>query len=456
MDAMEVEILSREFVKPSNPTPDHLRDYKLCLLDQFIPEMHCALTLFYSASDSHFLQSDQNDNKNYCRILKKSLSDTLTDFYPIAGRFKDSSTIDCNDSGACVVEARINSNLSDFLTTVNQSKDIQTILGKLIPILDSETMELASKCMLIAQITVFNCGGVSISFCLEHRFCDFASVMVFLKSWSARARSGGGSGEIVLPDFVGSKFLPPQNMPSLPPPHQNAIQNRKITRLIFESSKISALKSKYLAESSSDHQNKKISGVEVVVGLIVKSAISATRSTKSLLLQVVKLRMSGTTEPPLSENAMGNFAWLVPVMINKQEENDTEFDHELITSNIKRETTSFMDEKVKRRIKGDEEGIGEVFKLAKERGEIMRSVADVDTYWCSTWCGSGVYGLNFGWGNPVWVSGGFVSPVNLIIIEDTKCGEGIQAWVSLDQNVMAIFEQDHELLSFASLNPTIN
>ncbi|PON58788.1 LOW QUALITY PROTEIN: Transferase [Trema orientale] len=113
METLNVEILSIDLVKPSSPTPAHLRDYKLCLLDQFIPEFHGKIIFFYTI---------QNDNNYYCRILKKSLSETLTDFYPIAGRFKDTSTIDCNDKGACLVEAKINSNISDFLNTVSESR----------------------------------------------------------------------------------------------------------------------------------------------------------------------------------------------------------------------------------------------------------------------------------------------------------------------------------------------
>ncbi|PON58787.1 Transferase [Trema orientale] len=86
--------------------------------------------------------------------------------------------------------------------------------------------------MLIAQLTVFECGGSAICFCLEHRFCDLSSVVVFLKSWSARARSrsDGSDHEIALPDFVGSSFLPPRDLPPLPAiPDQ--IENRIMTRL---------------------------------------------------------------------------------------------------------------------------------------------------------------------------------------------------------------------------------
>ena len=213
LENMRFEILSRELVKPLSPTPPHLRDYKLCLLDQFIPEYHGGIIFFYSSPPNW----DKNDTKNYCRILKKSLSETLTDFYPIAGRFKDTSTINCNDKGACVVEAKINSNLSDFLISVSQSRYYpQEKLGKLVPKFDQETMELTLTCMLIAQL---KCGATTICFSLEHRFCDFAIVIIFLKSWrfKARARCGGGfDHEIAIPEFITLSFFPPQDLPLIP------------------------------------------------------------------------------------------------------------------------------------------------------------------------------------------------------------------------------------------------
>ncbi|PON77158.1 Transferase [Parasponia andersonii] len=421
---------------------------------EFIPEFHGGITLFYSSNPDNIQSNSQNDNddKYYCRILKKSLAETLTDFYPIAGRFKDTSTVDCNDSGACVVKAKLNSSLSDFLLSVSKSReDPHKKLGKLVPTLDSETMELASKCMLIAQITIFECRGVAISFCLEHRFCDLSSVVVFLRSWSARAR--GDAGEIAVPDFVGSSFLPPLDLPPLPPV-PNPIENRTTARLVFNASKISALKTKF-AESAkgNDHQyNKYLSRVEVVLALILKCAISAARSItpemKSVLFQSVNLRKR--TVPPLPENSIGNLFWMLPVTI--EDGNSIEF-HELV-SKMKRETTLFYDETVQR-IKGDEDGNSLVFESVKERDEILKSVSDVDIYWCSSWCKFRLYEMDFGWGKPVWVSSGVVSSSNLIVFEDAKCVDGIQAWVTLDPQVMAVFERDEEIMSFASFNPSI-
>ncbi|KAL5543782.1 hypothetical protein UlMin_007566 [Ulmus minor] len=130
---LKAEILSRNLVKPSFPTPKHLGDYNLSLLDQFIAHFHCGIVLFYSPTKTS--QSKENVSHN----LQKSLSETLTDFYPIVGRHKDASTIDCNDDGAYFVEAKIKSNLSNFLN--------QPMVEKVVPTLDPKTMQwLPSVC----------------------------------------------------------------------------------------------------------------------------------------------------------------------------------------------------------------------------------------------------------------------------------------------------------------------
>ena len=48
--------------------------------------------------------------------MKNSLSETLTRFYPLAGKIKDDLSIDCNDEVAHYVEARVDFSLREFLT----------------------------------------------------------------------------------------------------------------------------------------------------------------------------------------------------------------------------------------------------------------------------------------------------------------------------------------------------
>lgn len=43
---------------------------------------------------------------------------------------------------------------------------------------------------------------------------------------------------------------------------------------------------------------------------------------------------------------------------------------------------------------------------------------------------------------------------NIIVLVDTKDGEGIEAWLTLDEQEMALFEVNEEILQFACFNPS--
>ncbi|KAI5352091.1 hypothetical protein L3X38_004982 [Prunus dulcis] len=63
--------------------------------------------------------------------------------------------------------------------------------------------------------------------------------------------------------------------------------------------------------------------------------------------------------------------------------------------------------------------------------------------------------IDFGWGKPIWVSipGDILKNVATLI--DTNEGYGVDAWVSLSEEDMALFECELELLAFTSLNPSV-
>ncbi|GAV63466.1 LOW QUALITY PROTEIN: Transferase domain-containing protein, partial [Cephalotus follicularis] len=73
----------------------------------------------------------------------------------------------------------------------------------------------------------------------------------------------------------------------------------------------------------------------------------------------------------------------------------------------------------------------------------------VDYFGFTSWCKLGFYEAK-----PIWVSSiGMVGSVfmNLIVLVDTSCGNGIEAWVTLQD--IAILEGDQELFSLASIDP---
>ncbi|CAI9099866.1 OLC1v1036748C1 [Oldenlandia corymbosa var. corymbosa] len=76
--------MSREFVKPSTPTPEEKRELKLSFLDQlqgltFIP------FLFFYQNEQPRAESKSETTTTTLR-LKQSLSECLTKFYPLAGQ----------------------------------------------------------------------------------------------------------------------------------------------------------------------------------------------------------------------------------------------------------------------------------------------------------------------------------------------------------------------------------
>ena len=84
---------------------------------------------------------------------------------------------------------------------------------------------------------------------------------------------------------------------------------------------------------------------------------------------------------------------------------------------------------------------------------------DDDYFLVTSWCNFGLHDADFGWGKPIWWCISTLStntPVlsNVIFLVDAKVGHGIEAWDSLSEQYMAVFERDPELLAFASLDPS--
>jgi len=83
---LRIEIMQRETIKSSSPTPLHLRSLKLSLLDQFMPVLHIPLLLFYPRNGNHTDHLAKATERSL--LLKTSMSEALTHFYPFAGRLR--------------------------------------------------------------------------------------------------------------------------------------------------------------------------------------------------------------------------------------------------------------------------------------------------------------------------------------------------------------------------------
>lgn len=65
---------------------------------------------------------------------------------------------------------------------------------------------------------------------------------------------------------------------------------------------------------------------------------------------------------------------------------------------------------------------------------------DTDNYNCTSWCRFSFYEANFGWGKPSWVSTPSAQVKNVIILLDTKDGDGIEAFLSFKEEDMVVIE----------------
>ena len=195
--------MSEASIKPSCPTPHHSRTYKLSLLDQLMPSAHVPMILFYRPINCD--SNNMNLVNERLERLKQSLSETLTSFYPFAGKIKDGLYIDYNDSGIQYVEAKVSCSLSEILC-----KPDSQMTGNKLPSnlsrLDSSNVGIP---VAMIQVNKLKCGGIAIVTQTSHEIIDGPTSTTFLKAWAASAR---GSGDAPRPNFIAPLLFPQKNL----------------------------------------------------------------------------------------------------------------------------------------------------------------------------------------------------------------------------------------------------
>ena len=195
---VEVEVISNEIIKPSSPTPEHLRHYQLSFLDQLSPKTYNPLVLFYEIDDDD--QQDESKINEISNKIKKSLSDVLTLYYPLAGRAKNDRFVYCNDEGVSYSVGRVNS--TSHLSHVIKNP-LPSELCNFLPFKLHELTEF----VLGVQLNIFQSGGIAIGLCISHQIADALSCVMFVKTWVAIAR--GEADHVARPEFVSAKLFPP-------------------------------------------------------------------------------------------------------------------------------------------------------------------------------------------------------------------------------------------------------
>ncbi|GAB2280575.1 hypothetical protein Dimus_015202 [Dionaea muscipula] len=451
MAVIAVEIVSKETIKPSTPTPEELKTLKLSILDHINPHVYARHAFFYTNTNPN----PSSGVSNYCDLLKASLSKVLAKYYPFAGRI-DKITINCNDEGVEFIEAKTEANLADVFLPKPAVLELHE-LAPFFPASD-DVNNNDTKAALVIQVTRFACGGIVIGTWFSGKAGDPHCFVNFMNDWAALTAAGDPIHHRD-PEFVGVSVLPlPSQMAYMPAPKPEK-PHFPTRRLVFDVSKLKQLEPNIPAAADS-----------IIIALLFKSIAAAMKSSsaagsrkKCMIDYVVNLR-GGLTNPPVSDHAAGSFGSHNFLAIT-EEEMQQGAGIRPILEKLKGAVAEIKDKYSKK--DADDEWSTDMYrgflKLIKlvliERAEMFVFISSV---------GLPYYDVDFGWGSPAWVGSTPLPWKNCILLRNIKNnikgggGGGadenhIEAWISLeDEKVLETVASDEEILAYATINPTIS
>ncbi|OWM73853.1 hypothetical protein CDL15_Pgr018913 [Punica granatum] len=384
--------------------------------------------------------------------MRQSLSQTLSHFYPLAGRIRGNLHVECNDEGALYSEARVDCHLAEFLSI----PDLEA-LGKFRPVPTISTVPVEEAVQVAVQVNVFSCGGIAICVSLLHKLADGTLIGAFAKRWASICN---GCYTKQPPSHYyreASLLFPPRSM--LPNHASNWLlfvngSKGRAGRYVFDPSSMSKLKAR---ASSSSVPNP--TAIEALSAFMWKHLVQAgkvksgaTSKPSSLISHAVNLR--SRMDPVLPEHSIGNIFWKAYAHVDDQAA-DAASEAKLVE--LLRKSLSKIDSRYLERMQGDE-GVSVISKWLEEAGRLYGKCAP-SYYAFSDWCKLSSYEVDFGWGKPGWVSPGCMDLGTIIngayFVESASKG-GAEVWLILDEEEMRALEGDQEFLAFASINPSIS
>lgn len=437
---IEMKLISKEMVKPSKPTPHNLRTHKLCLLDQLSPETYIPAIFFYPMDNK-----SHNDLEKLLIQLKTSLSETLTLYYPLAGRMKNSTCVNCSDEGVLFTQAQAVGRLSDFICQT----DLRINRG-FFPF-DPECKDYDYSPLVAIKVTTFECGGLAISSLMFHKILDATSMSTFFKTWAQYHTDK----PIQKPDLSSSSTIFPAIQDTSIFSLVKDIIGDKDTqkqytkrRFVFESKALASIKSKATSE---DLPNP--STTEAVTAFLTKKfmGIKVMRGDVGTTMMWHAVNLRPRMELPLSQESFGNILWLVNAFVEEADPSLAE-----LVFTLHNMIANLTADAIKQ-LQG-EEAIIAISHMLKDMDDLFKSTK-INVFKFTSWRSMGLYDIDFGWGSPIWVGQNgeytsFIDLPNIVMFHNHGCS-GIEAWITLEKEEMDFLENDQEFLEIAILNPSI-
>ncbi|XP_047318961.1 stemmadenine O-acetyltransferase-like [Impatiens glandulifera] len=442
---MEVVMKSSEVIKPSSPTPSHFRRHYRSFIDQTNPKFFMPTIYYYPPPPPNNMNNDPiAANAGRIDLLKRSLADVLTSFYPFAGRATDPSFIDCDDSGVEFTQSIVlNRSVNDVIADKNAEQ-----LNRFLPFLTGITGGVHDDERLLGvQVNIFKCGGLAIGFSRSHSICDAFCFVNFVNSWARLARGE----EITPPTTISASIFPPvNNLPmfgnnnnssssDINDDENNKNEGKKVvvTKVFrFSDASISSLKDKY-----SEPPDLIPTSVEALSTFIWTRFYETKKkqSSRYVITQMVNLRKKA--DPGLKlDSCIGNM--VQSVVVHPDLELVDGSSGYGIVRRMRAAIRKFDGEYVKKLQKGDAslffEGLLDSFK--EGTSIFVFSSTNRLPY----------YDADFGWGRPIWVSSGHIDFSNLAFMFPTESGDGVELWLNMKEDDMKELQLDQQFLNVIS------
>ncbi|KAH7575029.1 hypothetical protein JRO89_XS02G0037700 [Xanthoceras sorbifolium] len=363
------------------------------------------------------IEAPHVDDQRQKRLIK-SLSENLTLYYPLAGRYiKENQLINCNDEGVEYTEALVNGELSQILQGEIEPKE----LNRFVP---EEIEESATSALVSVQINIFNCGGLAIGVRVSHRIMDAFSASVFINGWAKACKVGNiNDVTMTIPSFVSGILFPPRDIDisRYKPPHLSKSKSDQVVtkRIVFDANIISKLKA-----DQATRLNCKPSTAEVLIALIWRAQINAARARHGRLrtsLLVVAMNLRGKKFKKIPENCCGNLFSRLTARFDQENERKIMGLNEFVDQVMGAIRNSNMEyAKVVTQGGDDEDGFFSKV-IMKPYIEYLKKLEKKKEIFAQR-----VY--------------------KGVLLIDGKDGDGIEAWVTMEENEMAYFLKDPSIV----------
>ncbi|XP_020105337.1 acyl transferase 4-like [Ananas comosus] len=199
--------------------------------------------------------------------MREGFARALVPYFPVAGRIVESVSgaplVECSGDGIWFVEAEADCALDD----VNQlERPLMIPREELLPRPPPEVK--LEDTILMAQVTVFKCGGITVGICFNHLVFDGQGAAQFLKAVSEMAR--GLPEPSVAPVWSRDAIPDPPKIPHGGPPPSSTAFKFVISVIEISSESINRTKNDFAAATGD-----KCSTFDVVTAMLYKCRAKA-------------------------------------------------------------------------------------------------------------------------------------------------------------------------------------